>query len=86
MCYDDASCAAQPTQFTSTVGAPHSVFLTGIFAATAPTKNIQFADANAVWVAYCTSDGWAGDLAPSTAAGNATVRRCRWLRALRSLR
>ena len=84
MCYDAASCAAMPTQYTSTVGAPHSVFLTGIFAATAPTKNIQFADANAVWVAYCTSDGWAGDLAPYSP--NTTVRlapplrrrRCVW--------
>jgi hypothetical protein len=71
MCYDAASCAAQPAQFTSTVAAPHSVFLTGIFAATAPSKNIQFADANAVWVAYCTSDGWTGDQAPYS---NATVR------------
>jgi hypothetical protein len=74
MCYDDASCAAQPPAFTSSATAARGVFLGGIFATGSSLKNIQFGDANVVWVSYCTSDAWAGDVGPTAAAlSNATA-------------
>jgi hypothetical protein len=79
MCYDDASCAAQPPAFTSSATAARSVFLGGIFATGSSLKNIQFGDANVVWVSYCTSDAWAGDVGPTAAAlSNATAAPGAW--------
>lgn len=67
-CYDQNSCGAQPLWATTGHAPPHSVYLGGIFSDASP----MFADANLVWVAYCTSDSWAGDTAGPPDAGNLT--------------
>jgi hypothetical protein len=64
-CYDPVSCAAQPPQLVSSAGATRSIFLGGIFA-TGASKSSQFAEANVVWLPYCSSDAWLGD-------GNSTL-------------
>ena len=61
-CYDAASCATQPAALTSSSKAPHSLFLSGIFSTSSLSKTISFSDANVVWVPYCSSDQWLGDV------------------------
>jgi len=67
-CYDQNSCGAQPEWATTGHEPPHSVYLGGIFSDASP----MFADANLVWVAYCTSDSWAGDTPGPPGARNLT--------------
>ena len=75
-CYDERSCTAQPAYFTGTTSAPHAVFLSGIFTSSGELRNTQFADANTIWVSYCSSDAWAGDAAANFSGVRA--RRARW--------
>jgi hypothetical protein len=41
---------------------PRSLFLSGIFSTSSLSHGLDFSDANVIWVPYCTSDGWIGDV------------------------
>ena len=66
-CYSQQTCEqrSQQTPFlVSSVGLEHSVSMSGVFD-TDPRRN-PLAAANKVYVAYCSSDAWAGDAGPDS--------------------
>jgi hypothetical protein len=66
-CYSQETCEqrAQQTPFlVSSVGLEHSVSMSGVF--DTDPKRSPLAGANKVYVAYCSSDAWAGDAGPDS--------------------
>lgn len=57
-CWDPESCASRPSSLTSSTGWSSTMEVNGLFNSTVP----QFADANLVYVPYCTSDGYIGNI------------------------
>jgi hypothetical protein len=66
-CYDAPSCLLRKQQtpfLTSTTKLSHSMEMGGIF--DNDPKRSPFAGANRVYLAYCSSDAWAGDAGPDS--------------------
>ncbi len=58
-CFDAASCKARPPSLTSSKDWPATASYSGLMDPTEP----RLASANAVYLRYCTNDGWAGSAA-----------------------
>ncbi len=82
-CYDYSSCAQRhrysPEQMSSQEW-PQHITLSGLFSPD-PSKN-PFAGANKVFVGYCSSDAWTGDIGASAATFGYAFRGQRVLRAV----
>lgn len=63
-CWDEDSCAARPQSLRSSSGWESSLDMYGLLDADDP----RLADANVVYVPYCSSDAWVGS-APSSSVG-----------------
>ena len=74
VCYDLMSCAFQPPQLTSSDDSVRSITLGGIFSTSSATHTSQFAQANVVWLPYCSSDAWMGDLNNTLVPGQEYMR------------